>query len=62
MASPGVLHVLADPGRCLADLDLSLGGRVLRLQDLLLGAEGLDAGLELPLGCDELLLLVLRAA
>ena len=57
---PGVLHVLADPGRGLADLDLGLGGRVLRLQDLLLGAEGFDAGLELLLGGDELLLLVLE--
>src|SRR5205807_6988012 len=31
---PGVVHVLADPRRSLADLDLGLRGGVLRLEDL----------------------------
>ena len=53
---------LPDPGRGLADLDLRLGRGVLRLEDFLLRAERLDLRLELLLGVDELLLLVLRAA
>src|SRR5205085_8854609 len=53
-----VLHASPDPGGGLADLHLCLGGRVLRLDDLLLRPEGLDAALELLLRGDELVLLV----
>ena len=53
-------HLVADAGRRLADLDLRLGGRVLRLDHFLLAAEGLDAGRERALVLDELLLLRLE--
>src|SRR5439155_370606 len=36
-------HLVADSGRSLADPHLGLGGRVLRLDHFLLGAEGLAA-------------------
>ena len=55
---PDVGHVLADPGRGLADLDLRLGGRVLGLDHFLLRAERLDLRLERLLAADQLLLLV----
>src|SRR5207244_11454590 len=53
-------HLLADSGRRLADAHLRLRGRVLGLDHFLLRAEGLDLGLELLLGGDELLLLRLE--
>ena len=53
-------HLLTDPGRGRGDLHLRLGGRVLRLDDLLLGPERLDLRLQLLLGIDQLLLLVLE--
>src|SRR5206468_40792 len=55
-----VLHSASDPGRRLADLDLRLGGGVLRLQHFLRRAEALDARLERLLPRDELLLLLLE--
>ncbi len=50
----------ADPGCGLANAHLRLGGRVLRLDDLFLGAERLDLHRELALSLDELLLLGLE--
>ena len=55
----GVGHLLPDPGG-LADLDLRLGGRVLRLDRLLLRPERLDLRGEPLLGLDQLLLLGLE--
>ena len=53
-------HLLAHAGRGLGDPHLRLGGGVLGLDDLLLGAEGLDLGAQLLLGVDQLLLLGLE--
>src|SRR5207247_6807050 len=53
-------HLVADSRRSLADPHLRLGGRVLRLDHFLLGAEGLDPRGELLLARDELLLLRLE--
>ena len=53
-------HLLAHAAGGLADLDLRLGGGVLRLDDLLLGAEGLDLGAHLLLVLGERLLLLLE--
>ena len=57
---PDIGHLLADPGGGGGDLHLRLGGRVLRLDHFLLGPERLDLRLQLPLGVDQLLLLVLE--
>ena len=53
----GVAHRLGDARDGLADLGLGLGGGVARLQRLFLGAERLDARLELLGRLDELVLL-----
>ena len=53
-------HLLADAGRRLGDLHGGLGGGVLRLDDLLLGAELVDLAAELLLLVDEVLLLCLE--
>ena len=53
-------HLLADAGGGLGDPDLGLGGGVLRLDDLLLGAEGFDLGAQFLLGVGELFLLLLE--
>ena len=57
IASPDVGHLLAHAGRGLGDPDLSLGCRVLGLDDLLLGTEGFDLGTQFLLGVSQLLLL-----
>src|SRR5262249_48196765 len=54
------LHLAADAGRGLADTNLGLRGRVLRLDHFLLGAELLAPRLELLLVVDEPDLLVLE--
>jgi len=53
-------HLLAHAGGGLGDLHLRLGRRVLRLDDLLLGAEGLDLLAQLLLGIGQLRLLGLE--
>ncbi len=53
-------HLLAHAGGGLGDPHLRLGGRVLRLDDLLLGAEGFDLGAQFLLGVGQLLLLLLE--
>ena len=53
-------HLLADARGRLGDPHLGLGGGVLRLDDLLLGAEGLDLRGAASLGLGELLLLGLE--
>ena len=58
IARPDVGHLLAHAGRRLGDPHLRLGGRVLRLDDLLLGAEGFDLGAQFLLGVGQLLLLL----
>ena len=57
---PEVGHLLAHAVGGLTDADLRLGGGVLRLDDLLLGAERLDLGPQLLLVLRELLLLRLE--
>ena len=56
-----VAHLLGDAGERLVDPGLRLGGGVGRLERLLLGAEGLDLGLQ-PLGGEGELLLLAPAA
>ncbi len=53
-------HLLAHPGGRFGDPHLRVGGGVLRLDDLLLGAEGFDLGAQLLLGVDQFRLLVLE--
>ena len=55
-----VAHLLADAGEGLPDPGLRLGRGVRRLDRLLLGAEGVDLGLQPLAGPDELLLLALQ--
>jgi len=55
-----VVHLPADAGGRLTDADLRLRGGVLGLDHFLLRAELLDAGLELLLVRDQLLLLILQ--
>ncbi len=55
---PDVGHLLAHAGGRLGDPHLRLRGRVLGLDDLLLGAEGFDLRAQFLLGVGQLLLLV----
>ncbi len=55
-----IRHLLAHAGGRFGDPDLRFGGGVLRLDDLLLGAEGFDLGAQLLLGVGQLLLLVFQ--